>query len=146
MDIRVGKKLLRDVVTVFREYGVDPFLQCGTALGAYRDKGFIEWDKDIDLAVLYEEGAQFLRPAADTLKSMGYKATLVQTPLKRDRVLKVKHPDGLHADVFVLNEGHTQPRHHTGVQYQLDVRKKRVVLLPRTAGVSTTELRNRIKE
>lgn len=45
-------KDLKDVLAVFEKHGVRAFLCYGAILGAVREKDFIKWDDDIDLAVI----------------------------------------------------------------------------------------------
>lgn len=45
------KEILDYVCTICDEHGFTYFLGYGTALGAYRHKGFIPWDDDIDIAM-----------------------------------------------------------------------------------------------
>ena len=49
----------------------------------------------------------------------------------------------LDADVFVLNKSHKEKRHLEAIEFQRD-RGRRVVLLPRTKGVSSKDVRKRI--
>ena len=50
-----GIEMLAAVTQVFEDINVTAFLTYGVLLGAYRDKGFISYDPDIDLGVLYDE-------------------------------------------------------------------------------------------
>jgi len=52
MNKKLAKKLLFDIDEIFRKYNIVYWLDCGTLLGAIREKDFIEWDKDdIDIGV-----------------------------------------------------------------------------------------------
>ena len=48
-----AKNLLNGVVDIFEHNQSQYFLDAGTLLGAVRDKGFIPWDHDIDLGLIY---------------------------------------------------------------------------------------------
>lgn len=103
MDEHNAKELLANVAGVFCKYEVKLFLQCGTALGAHREKGFIPGDKDIDLGVLYEEVAGgYMDVIAGELRKFGYKVTTVAKPLAHSRVIKIIDKTGLHCDVAAL--------------------------------------------
>jgi phosphorylcholine metabolism protein LicD len=47
-----GLEMLNMADKAFNSMGVEAFLSFGTLLGAYRDKGFIAYDPDVDLGVL----------------------------------------------------------------------------------------------
>ena len=47
-----GLEMLRMADQAFTSMGVQAFLTFGTLLGAYRDKGFIAYDPDVDLGVI----------------------------------------------------------------------------------------------
>lgn len=48
-------KIMEDIVTVCEEEGLYYSLSGGSALGAYRHKGFIPWDDDMDIFMLGSE-------------------------------------------------------------------------------------------
>jgi phosphorylcholine metabolism protein LicD len=54
MDRKLAKQLLLDVANILDQLQIPFFLMQGTALGAYRDHGFVPTEKDIDLGVLQE--------------------------------------------------------------------------------------------
>lgn len=80
MNHENGKKLLLELVSLLKgvDYGVNSlpyFLIQGTALGAYRDKGFVPTEKDIDIGVLQEEftkplPGEYGRNRAETLANL----------------------------------------------------------------------------
>lgn len=101
MDKKVAKKLLFDVIKVLKKYTLTPFLQQGTALGAYREKGFIEWDRDIDIALLYEDAVGKLDDVAIAIEKYGYRVVTTSKPMARTRVVKV-FAEGAHLDIITL--------------------------------------------
>lgn len=52
LDIEKAKDTLVKVCDAMEELGAKYYLDSGTLLGAYRDKGFIPYDHDIDIRVL----------------------------------------------------------------------------------------------
>ena len=50
-----GLQMLNAATQVFDAIHIPAFLTYGALLGAYRDKGFISYDPDIDLGVLAED-------------------------------------------------------------------------------------------
>lgn len=54
-------EILDYVVSVCNENKLNYFLVYGTALGAYRHKGFIPWDDDLDIGMPREDYQTFLR-------------------------------------------------------------------------------------
>lgn len=53
-DREAGRKLLFDIADTLDELRIPFFLIQGTALGAYRDNGFVPTEVDVDLGVLIE--------------------------------------------------------------------------------------------
>jgi len=54
MDKGKGQQIMLEVGRVLDELGIPFFLIQGTALGAYRDGGFVPSERDIDLGILIE--------------------------------------------------------------------------------------------
>ncbi|HHG7464329.1 LicD family protein [Streptococcus pneumoniae] len=54
-------KIMEDIVTVCEEEGLYYSLSGGSALGAYRHKGFIPWDDDMDIFMLGSEREIFFQ-------------------------------------------------------------------------------------
>jgi len=58
MNHKAGEKCLLEVSRILANLELPFFLMQGTALGAYRDKGFVPTERDIDLGVMYEDMAK----------------------------------------------------------------------------------------
>ncbi len=89
MDPNVVEKLLFETTEVLESYKLPPFLQCGTALGAVREKDFIKWDKDVDLAVLQEEAQECWPGIAADLTKRGFRVRTIAAPMAQTRVVRV---------------------------------------------------------
>jgi len=91
MDKENGKKLLLEFSGWLDHFEIPFFLIQGTALGAYRDKGFTPTEKDIDLGYLWEDCRY------DTyldfcfhLLEQGYEIQTFNLPFTRPRMMTVR--------------------------------------------------------
>lgn len=100
MDKERGREVLLEVAGVLDMLDIPFFLMQGTALGAYRDGGFVPWERDIDFGVLIEH----LAPAADklskSLQDIGFSIRKIVEPFTVCRtVVATKDSCGIHADI-----------------------------------------------
>lgn len=64
---KVQKEILKDVLEVCEQNGIDVFAVFGSALGVIRHQGFIPWDDDIDIAMLRKDFNKFKKVARKEL-------------------------------------------------------------------------------
>lgn len=81
------------------------FLICGTALGAFRDDDFIEFQFDIDLGVLAEEFLPSATRLSRKFKNAGFQVTHVSEPFLDVRAIKLDK-DSIHVDLVSYFKHH----------------------------------------
>lgn len=98
MDHNKGREVLLEVADILDNYFIPFFLIQGTALGAYRDKGFTPTEKDIDLGVLYEnfhcQGVSLTRE----FLLQGFDIEMFVAPFTRPRTI-VLWKNNVHVDI-----------------------------------------------
>ena len=57
---KVLLEMLKMIDGICQKYNIPYFLNGGSALGAIRHQGFIPWDDDADIAMLYEDYKRFI--------------------------------------------------------------------------------------
>lgn len=115
-EIQTGLlEILTDIDAALRKNGVQYSLDCGTALGCVRHRGFIPWDDDADLLVKecdlvrfekalegLPEGKYFLqRPFSIDWSNSFYKVKMNNTTAIEESHLGTRMHQGLFVDVFV---------------------------------------------
>ncbi len=116
-------EMLKDIDVVCRKHQITYWLSGGSALGAIRHQGFIPWDDDMDIAMMYSDYCRFLEAVKDldsnkyivqsfethkeynvTIPAM--KIRLKGTYCKEYNYLlrnKCKDGDGIFIDVFIVD-------------------------------------------
>lgn len=54
-------EMLKDIDKICRDHNIPYWLNAGSALGAYREKGFIPWDDDADIAMMRDDFERFIQ-------------------------------------------------------------------------------------
>lgn len=62
---KVELDLLKEFDTVCKKYGIQYYASCGTLLGAARHKGFIPWDDDMDLFLMWPDYQRLMQIAQE---------------------------------------------------------------------------------
>ncbi len=95
------KEILDVIDKLCRENNITYWLASGTLLGAVRHKGFIPWDDDIDIEILYKDRRRFIR-ACESLPEhyiLQYHST---DPDYYSQILKVRSKEGnVHETIYV---------------------------------------------
>jgi len=99
MNKEIGKITLFNFTDILDSLGIPFFLIQGTALGAYRDRGFTPTEQDIDIGVLFEDFTQDrLTSLYRTLIVFNYEIQTFNLPFTRARLLTAKK-SGCRVDV-----------------------------------------------
>lgn len=93
MNKTLGAKLLLEVGSVLDSLVSRWFLMCGTALGAWRDRGFTPCEDDIDLGLLVEDFVPAAPTLAARLTKVGYELTTLVRPFRKCFAVKARKQD-----------------------------------------------------
>jgi len=107
-----GLLLLKKTIQVLEKHDVAYYLDFGTLIGAMREKGFIDWDDDIDISLLREEDYYKMQVVLRDIRKTGlsaYRATFA-TSIENRKKKAEKNKD---IEVFVdkidfMNEHNTR--------------------------------------
>lgn len=111
--------LLKEIKRICDKHGIMYYLVGGSALGAYRHKGFIPWDDDIDIAIARSQYQFFLDVCKDELRESFYLQNVSEGqsfifPFAKIRLNNSAYVDkdlahlsihhGLYVDVFPIDQ------------------------------------------
>ncbi len=85
--------ILKEIIRVCDEYGLEYWVYGGTLIGAIRHNGFIPWDDDIDIGMMRDDFEKFLEIAPKALKkgyTLQHFKTDPKTPTYHAKVRKDK--------------------------------------------------------
>lgn len=85
-----GRKALLEIAEVLDDCCVPYFLIQGTALGSWRDGGFVPSEKDIDIGILQENWRQSFTYVVSRFLDRGYEIETYSAPFQQCRTLVVK--------------------------------------------------------
>lgn len=103
MDKKLAKKVLFDIADVLESIGIQFFLTCGTCLGAYRVKNFIDWDNDVDLFTKAEEFIPKYQLLTKAFINKGYcQIKKTPDPFAQERVIVIWKGKKFHVDITSL--------------------------------------------
>ena len=95
--------LLKELDFVCKQCGLQYWIDFGTLLGAYRHKGFIPWDDDIDIGMLREDYNKIIDCFNKTTRNADFYANYEFCTNKTcQRIIKIQHKKCAHlfVDIF----------------------------------------------
>ena len=120
----VQMDLLQELLRVCNEHGLRVFADSGTLIGAVREKGFIPWDDDIDVAMLRNDYDKLMALSAE-FKAPYYLQTISSHPYYINRYAQLhmmgttairtdgkpqRHQQNIFIDIFVIDTMPSSPR------------------------------------
>lgn len=102
MDRDRGSEFLLILADVLDSLACPFFLIQGTALGAYRDRGFTPTEKDIDIGILQEHMNRHGLALLAELTKMGFDTECFIRPFTQPRTMVVYYTHGVKADIVGL--------------------------------------------
>ena len=94
-----------------RENGIKYFLDSGTAIGAVREHDFIQWDDDVDVAMLREDYEKFLKAVVPNLP----KNFVMVTPKDYEPLFLDFIPKFLNMDVQTKKDDELTKMYHNSI-------------------------------
>ena len=96
-------QLMKIIDKLFHKHGITYWLDCGTALGAYRHNGFIPWDDDMDIAIIRDDYHKAILILKDELKDLPFQIEVdANCPLGRFGVGYKHELTGVWCDIFPM--------------------------------------------
>ena len=87
MDKEAGCKCLLEVSGLLHSLDIPFFLMQGTALGAYRDNGFVPTERDVDFGILQENLTPIAVPLVSRLASLDFQVETFSLPFHKIRTI-----------------------------------------------------------
>lgn len=137
-------EMLEMIDKICQKHNIDYFLEAGTALGAVRHEGFIPWDDDADISMMYDEYLRFIEALKQDLPD-GYVFQCFETHKKYNVLIpamkirkkgtylkevnsllpnRCKDSDGVFVDVFIYDHASNKKR------YDAPLRALNMCLMP----------------
>lgn len=133
--------LLQELMRVCNEHGLKVYADSGTLIGAVREKGFIPWDDDIDVAMMRDDYDQLMALADEfqdpfylqsTATHEYYINRYAQLHMRGTTAIRLdgkpqRHQQNIFIDIFVIDTLPSNPRafkHHYAKVRQASQRLK----------------------
>ena len=97
MDSNISRKNLLDIKKILDKNEITFWLVYGTLLGAIRDKGFIEWDFDIDIGIYSHQKTKFVNSIPEII-SNGF--SLIRTAYPDDLATFMRDDEYIDIGIF----------------------------------------------
>ena len=107
-----GHLLLKKTIKILEKHNVAYYLDFGTLIGAVREKGFIEWDDDIDISLLHEEDFYKMQVVLRDIRKSGlsvFRATFdTSISNRKEAAIKNKEIEVFVDDIDFMNKHNTR--------------------------------------
>lgn len=116
-------KLLSEIDKILTENGIWYSLAYGSALGAIREKGFIEWDVDVDIMIRKPDQDKVCALLEENLPEVYYVESCKRDTVSSYDAVMIKgvHSGGMHVDIYPLVAG--PDNEEKGYSFQLRCRR-----------------------